>query len=121
MTGIEKKASESGRLRADPCALESVATLWASHEQKGALIGAGSPLNALRAFEGVAKHGSFTAAANASPNISQSALSRHVIALERLVGVQLFDQPHALSLTKGTSTPLCGGSEVLRSAGICTR
>jgi len=43
------------------------------------------PLNALRAFEGVAKHGSFTAAANALL-ISQSALSRHVIALERLVG-----------------------------------
>ena len=32
------------------------------------------PLNALRAFEGVAKHGSFTAAANALL-ISQSALS----------------------------------------------
>jgi len=58
------------------------------------------PLNALRAFEGVAKHGSFTAAANALL-ISQSALSRHVIALERLVGVQLFERkPHALSLTK---------------------
>ena len=58
------------------------------------------PLNALRAFEGVAKHGSFTAAANALL-ISQSALSRHVIALERLTGVQLFDRkPHALQLTK---------------------
>src|ERR1700742_130505 len=58
------------------------------------------PLNALRAFEGVAKHGSFTAAANALL-ISQSALSRHVIALERLTGVQLFDRkPHALVLTK---------------------
>jgi DNA-binding transcriptional LysR family regulator len=54
----------------------------------------------LRAFEGVAKHGSFTAAANALL-ISQSALSRHVIALERLTGVQLFDRkPHALALTK---------------------
>ena len=58
------------------------------------------PLNALRAFEGVAKHGSFTAAANALL-ISQSALSRHVIALERLIGVQLFERrPHALTLTK---------------------
>jgi DNA-binding transcriptional LysR family regulator len=57
------------------------------------------PLNALRAFEGVAKHGSFTAAANALL-ISQSALSRHVIALERLTGVQLFERrPHALTLT----------------------
>jgi len=58
------------------------------------------PLNALRAFEGVAKHGSFTAAANALL-ISQSALSRHVIALERLTGVPLFERrPHALTLTK---------------------
>lgn len=58
------------------------------------------PLNALRAFEGVARHGSFTAAANALL-ISQSALSRHVIALERLLGVPLFERkPHALALTK---------------------
>src|SRR5260221_5259751 len=58
------------------------------------------PLNALRAFEGVAKHGSFTAAANALL-ISQSALSRHVIALEKLIGTQLFERkPHALVLTK---------------------
>ena len=58
------------------------------------------PLNALRAFEGVAKHGSFTAAAHALL-ISQSALSRHVISLEQLIGVQLFERrPHALTLTK---------------------
>ncbi len=58
------------------------------------------PLNALRAFEGVAKHSSFTAAANALL-ISQSALSRHVIALEKLIGSQLFERrPHALVLTK---------------------
>ena len=58
------------------------------------------PLNALRAFEAVAKHASFTAAANAL-RISQSALSRHVISIEKLIGVQLFDRrPHALVLTK---------------------
>src|ERR1700723_1960125 len=58
------------------------------------------PLNALRAFEGVAKHLSFTAAANALL-ISQSALSRHVIALEKMIGVQLFERrPHSLVLTK---------------------
>ena len=57
------------------------------------------PLNALRAFEGVAKHSSFTAA-NALL-ISQSALSRHVIALEKLIGAQLFERrPHTLVLTK---------------------
>src|ERR1700676_1169624 len=58
------------------------------------------PLNALRAFEAVAKHGSFTGAANALL-ISQSALSRHVISLEKLIGVQLFERrPHTLILTK---------------------
>ncbi len=57
------------------------------------------PLNALRAFEAVARHGSFTAAANALQT-SQSALSRHVLALESLMGVQLFDRrPHQLVLT----------------------
>src|ERR1700735_1237373 len=58
------------------------------------------PLNALRAFEAVAKHGSFTAAANAL-QISQSALSRHVLAIESLIGGQLSERrPHSLSLTK---------------------
>lgn len=58
------------------------------------------PLNALRAFEAVAKHGSFTAAAQAL-QISQSALSRHVIAIESLIGVQLFERrPHSLALTR---------------------
>ncbi|MGB8328093.1 MAG: LysR substrate-binding domain-containing protein [Steroidobacteraceae bacterium] len=57
------------------------------------------PLNALRAFEAVARYGSFTGAAHALL-ISQSALSRHVIALESLIGVKLFERrPHALVLT----------------------
>ncbi len=57
------------------------------------------PLNALRAFEAVARHGSFTAAATAL-QISQSALSRHVIALEGMLNTQLFERkPHALTLT----------------------
>jgi hypothetical protein len=65
------------------------------------------PLNALRAFEGVAKHSSFTAAANALL-ISQSALSRHVIALEKLIGAQLFERrPHALVLTKAGQHCCC--------------
>jgi DNA-binding transcriptional LysR family regulator len=64
------------------------------------------PLNALRAFEGVAQHLSFTAAANALL-ISQSALSRHVIALEKFVGAQLFERrPHSLVLTKAGQTLL---------------
>jgi DNA-binding transcriptional LysR family regulator len=57
------------------------------------------PLNALRAFEGVARYGSFTGAAGAL-NIAQSALSRHVISLENLIGAKLFERrPHSIALT----------------------
>ncbi len=57
------------------------------------------PLNALRAFEMVGRHLSFTAAAQAL-SVSQSAVSRHVIALEGLLGTPLFDRrPHAFALT----------------------
>jgi LysR family glycine cleavage system transcriptional activator len=56
-------------------------------------------LNALRAFEDVAKHKSFRAAAEAM-NVSQSALSRHVTALEQALGTGLFERlPHGLALT----------------------
>ena len=58
------------------------------------------PLNALRAFEAAGRHTSFTAAAS-SLLVSQSAVSRHVIGLEDLIGVPLFDRkPHQLSLTE---------------------
>lgn len=57
------------------------------------------PLNALRAFEAVGKRLNFTAAAQAL-GVSQSAISRHVIGLEALLGVQLFERrPQGLSLT----------------------
>lgn len=57
------------------------------------------PLNALRAFEAVGRHLSFTAAAN-SLLVSQSAVSRHVIALEGLLGVQLIERrPQQIALT----------------------
>jgi DNA-binding transcriptional LysR family regulator len=49
------------------------------------------PFNALRAFEAVGRHGSFTAAANALL-VSQSAVSRHVLGLEDMLGIQLFDR-----------------------------
>ncbi|HUZ63827.1 MAG TPA: LysR family transcriptional regulator [Acetobacteraceae bacterium] len=58
------------------------------------------PLNALRAFEAVGRHHSFTAAANAL-SVSQSAVSRHVISLEALLGVSLFERkPQQLTLTE---------------------
>lgn len=57
------------------------------------------PLNALRAFEAVGRHLSFTGAAN-SLLVSQSAVSRHVIALEQLLGVQLIERrPQQIALT----------------------
>jgi LysR family glycine cleavage system transcriptional activator len=57
------------------------------------------PLNALRAFEAVGRHLSFTAAASAL-HVSQGAVSRHVINLEKLLGHQLFERrPQSLVLT----------------------
>jgi LysR family glycine cleavage system transcriptional activator len=57
------------------------------------------PLNALRAFEAVGKQLSFTGGA-AVLSVSQSALSRHVSALEGLLGKQLFERDGGrLSLT----------------------
>ncbi len=49
------------------------------------------PLNALRAFDTVARHLSFTAGAQAL-RVSQSALSRHVISLEEILGVKLLER-----------------------------
>jgi DNA-binding transcriptional LysR family regulator len=49
------------------------------------------PLNALRAFEAVGKQLSFTGGA-ATLSVSQSAMSRHVSALEDLLGEQLFER-----------------------------
>ena len=57
------------------------------------------PLNALRAFEAVGRNLSFTAAAQAL-SVSQSAVSRHVIALEGLLRTPLFERrPGAFALT----------------------
>ena len=49
------------------------------------------PLNALRAFDAVGQRLSFTAGAQAL-NVSQSAVSRHIISLEELIGRKLFDR-----------------------------
>jgi LysR family glycine cleavage system transcriptional activator len=57
------------------------------------------PLNALRAFDAVGQHLSFTAGAQAL-HVSQSALSRHVISLEELLGKKLLERrPQHLVLT----------------------
>lgn len=58
------------------------------------------PLNALRAFAAAGKNFSFTAAAN-SLTFAQSAVSRHVIVLEKFLGVTLFERrPQQLVLTE---------------------
>ncbi len=58
------------------------------------------PLNALRAFEAVGRRLNFTAGAQAL-GVSQSAISRHVIGLEALLGTQLFERrPQGLALTE---------------------
>ncbi len=70
------------------------------------------PLNALRAFDAVGRHLSFTAAAHAL-GVSQSAVSRHVIGLEELLGHALFERrPQSLVLTKagGALLPTVRGS-----------
>jgi len=58
------------------------------------------PLNALRAFESVARHESFTGAAHALL-MSQSSLSQQVIGLEQALGVRLFARgPRGIALTR---------------------
>ncbi len=69
------------------------------------------PLNALRAFDAVGRHLSFTAAAHAL-GVSQSAVSRHVIGLEELLGHPLFERrSQSLALTKagGALLPIVRG------------
>ena len=57
------------------------------------------PLNALRAFEAVARLGSFTRAAQALC-VTQGATSRHVAGLESWLGIKLFERGrHAIRLT----------------------
>ncbi|WP_424138845.1 transcriptional regulator GcvA [Roseomonas chloroacetimidivorans] len=58
------------------------------------------PLNALRAFEAAARHGSFTRAA-AELMVTQTAISHQVKSLEEHVGVRLFQRLHnGLMLTE---------------------
>jgi LysR family glycine cleavage system transcriptional activator len=57
------------------------------------------PLNALRAFEAAARHGSFLAASR-ELNVTAGAISRQVRLLEEYLGVELFRRlPHAVELT----------------------
>ena len=49
------------------------------------------PLNALRAFEAAARHGSFTLAAK-ELNVTQAAVSQQVRLLEKRLGIALFER-----------------------------
>jgi LysR family glycine cleavage system transcriptional activator len=64
------------------------------------------PLNALRAFEAAARHGSFSAAAQ-ELRVTDSAVSQQVRTLERYLGTRLFKRlPRGLLLTEVGSTYL---------------
>ena len=64
------------------------------------------PLNALRAFEAAARHGSFSAAAH-ELRVTDSAVSQQVRTLERYLGTRLFKRlPRGLLLTELGSTYL---------------
>jgi LysR family glycine cleavage system transcriptional activator len=64
------------------------------------------PLNALRAFEAAARHGSFSAAAQ-ELRVTDSAVSQQVRTLERYLGTRLFKRlPRGLLLTDLGSTYL---------------
>jgi LysR family glycine cleavage system transcriptional activator len=64
------------------------------------------PLNALRAFEAAARHGSFSGAAQ-ELRVSDSAVSQQVRALERYLGTRLFKRlPRGLVLTELGTTYL---------------
>lgn len=69
------------------------------------------PLNALRAFEAAARHLSFTLAAK-ELCVTQSAVSRHIKALEEFLGVKLFYRmPRRLTLTREGQTLLPSTSD----------
>ena len=64
------------------------------------------PLNALRAFEAAARHGSFSGAAE-ELRVTDSAVSQQVRTLERYLGTRLFKRlPRGLLLTELGSTYL---------------
>lgn len=78
------------------------------------------PLNSLSAFEAVARHMSFTRAAE-ELNVTQGAVSRQVRNLEEHLGVQLFERgPHGLELTKYGRQYIRPLSEAFQTIAIAT-
>src|SRR6185437_2997777 len=79
------------------------------------------PLNLFRAFDAVARHLSFTLAADES-HVTQSAVSQQIRQLEDNLGVQLFQRaPRRLALTRNGATLANTISEALRMIGeACT-
>ncbi len=72
------------------------------------------PLNLFRAFDAVARHLSFTLAAE-EIHVTQSAVSQQIRQLEGILGVQLFQRtPRHLALTRGGAALANTISEALR-------
>lgn len=78
------------------------------------------PLSALRFFEAAGRHGSFKLAA-AELNVTPSAVSHGIVALEQALGVELFiREPRKLSLTPAGADYLPYVSEALSLIAIGT-
>ncbi len=94
------RGAETGHASLSPCVREgTIARLQPVNRRW-------LPLNALRAFDAVGQRLSFTGGAQAL-NVSQSAVSRHIISLEELLGRKLFDRSGArLALTTAGETLL---------------
>jgi LysR family glycine cleavage system transcriptional activator len=77
-------------------------------------------IGSLVAFEAVARHLSFSKAAN-DLSLTQSAVSRQVGTLERTLGVQLFERrPHRLILTGAGASYLADVIDALERLGAAT-
>jgi LysR family transcriptional regulator, glycine cleavage system transcriptional activator len=77
-------------------------------------------IGSLVAFEAVARHLSFSKAAN-DLSLTQSAVSRQVGTLERTLGVQLFERrPHRLILTSAGASYLADVIDALERLGAAT-
>ncbi|MCO5089635.1 transcriptional regulator GcvA [Bosea sp. (in: a-proteobacteria)] len=78
------------------------------------------PLNSARAFEAAARHKSFSLAA-AELCVSQGAISRHIIALEKLLDVKLFERLHRrVVLTEAGRSYFFALNEALYQIAIAT-
>jgi LysR family glycine cleavage system transcriptional activator len=84
-------------------------------------VEAGVPLEAIRVFEAAARHLGFTAAA-LELNVTQSAVSQRIKALEAALGVKLFERrPNGLRLTEAGQSYLLDTRPAIQRLRAATR